>query len=942
MSADEPRRSTAGDVEAHVLRGRDTEAERLSALLAAADAGHGAALVLHGEAGIGKTALLASVRCRHDGVTLVASATEAESRLPFAILHALLEPLLPGCEALPTPQRAALLGALALGPPEHGDRFAVCLATLSLLRAAAERASVLVVIDDVHWADRASAECLLFAARRLDGTRIAMLLARRDGERAPAGIDALPALRVEAVARAAARAIVADTGLGLVTAPCDAVLDAAAGNPLALRELAASLTVEERSGRQPLPEPIRPAGRLAHVLARRIERLPQGARAAMVVAAAGDGANLAEIRAACGRLGIAADALAPAQDAGLVTLGDGRVAFSHPLVRSAAYHLVARPSERRSAHRALAECSAPDRAAWHLADASDGPDDAVARALHDAALRAVERRGYVEAAAAYERAAALSVTPHTRARRLLRASGARVSAGQLEQALLCIEEASRLDVEVASDLRAQHTRAILLIGLARPREALEAMDRVASTELVAGTPALAAVVGADAALAAMIAGGYREALDRAEQAAALLDAASEPLARAQVLTCLAAARVYRGHAAGARALQEEVAVILDALDPLDWNVGMRTHTLAIDVWLALDEPRRALALAERILAHVGDAAAWTARANPLSFAVRAAYDTGDWRMAARLADETVLVAEESGSTDALQRGLLERARLAAARGDEPRARADLDRARTLAAEGAAGTAEIALRAGEGFLALCLGRARAAVDVLEPVAARLADEIGLLHATVIPWRADLVEAYVLVGRDEDARAAAARLADEAEGTGSDAARALAARCAGLVAADGGERELESALALHGTSALPFERARTLLVLGERLHRARRRSRARKALTEAQEIFAALGAEPWRARAAVLLGAASPARRRAGTGDDLLTARELRVAAVLATGRTVREAALELRVSPKTVDAQLRQVYAKLGIRSRAELALVAAERGWLDASRKDEG
>ncbi|MFN8603726.1 MAG: AAA family ATPase [Candidatus Binatia bacterium] len=942
MSADAPRRPIAGDVREHVLRGRDAEAERLSALVAAADGGHGAALVLHGEAGIGKTSLLASVRRRHGGVTLCASATEAESRLPFAVLHALLEPLLPESEALPAPQRAALLGALALGPPEHGDRFAVCLATLSLLRAAAERASVLVAIDDVQWADRASAECLLFAARRLDGTRIAMVLARRDGERAPAGIDALPALRVDPVARAAARAIVADTGLGLVTAPCDAVLDAAAGNPLALRELAASLTVEERAGHRPLPAPLRPAGRLASVLARRIERLPQGARAAMVVAAAGDGANLAEIRAACGRLGIAADALAPAQDAGLVTLGDGRVAFSHPLVRSAAYHLVARPSERRSAHHALAECSAPDRAAWHLADASDGPDDAVARALHDAALRAVERRGYVEAAAAYERAAALSMTPRTHARRLLRASAARVSAGQLEQALACIEEASRLDAEVASDLRAQHTRAILLVGLARPGEALRIMDGVASAPLVVATPAVAATVGADAALAAMIDGRYREALERAERAASLLEPGSAPLVRAQVLTCLAASRVYRGDAASARALQEEVAPLLDALDPLDWNVGMRTHTLAIDVWLGLDEPRRARTLAERILAHVGEAAAWTARANPLSFAVRAAFDAGDWDEAARLADETVLVAEESGSTDALQRGLHARARLAAARGDEVLARADLDRAGTLVAQAAPGTAEVSQRAAEGFLALCFGRARAAVEVLAPLPTRIADEIGLVHATVIPWRPDLVEACVLVGRVDEARTVAAGLAEEAERSDRDAARALAARCAGLVAADGGERELEAALALHGTSAWPFDRARTLLVLGERLHRARRRSRARRVLEEAQAIFAALGAEPWRARTETLLGAASPARRAGGTSDDALTAQERRVAAVVATGRTVREAALELRVSPKTVDSHLRQVYAKLGIRSRAELALLAAERGWLDPVRKTDG
>ena len=942
MSAEQHGGTAPGETDAPVLRGRAAEQDRLSALIDAAGDGRGEALVLRGEAGIGKTALLAAARARHVGTTLAASCTEAEGRLPFAVLHALLEPLLGTTGDLPEPQRAALLGALALGPPAQGDRFAVCLATLSLLRAAAERGPLLVLIDDAQWADRASAECLLFAARRLDGTRVAMVLALREGEHAPVGIDALQALRLAPVERTAARAIIADTGLGLAATPCDAVLDAAAGNPLALRELAASLSPEERSGRHPVQTPLRPAGRLAHLLARRIARLPQPARAALVVAAAGDGADLAGIRTACRALGISPDALSPAQDAGLVSLGGGRLTFSHPLARAAAYHLVARPSERQSAHRALAAATPPDRAAWHLADASDGPDDAVARALHDAALRAVGRRGYVEAASAYERAATLSVTPRTRARRLLRASAARVSAGQLEQALACIEEASIIDAEVAADLRAQHTRAILLVGLARPDEALRIMDAVARAPLVAGTPALAAAVAADAALATMIDGRYGEALERAERAAALVEPSSAPLVRAQVLTCLAAARVYRGLGASARTPQEEVAPLLDALDPLDWNVGMRTHTLAIDVWLALDEPRRAFALAEGILAHLGEAAAWTARANPLSLAVRAACDTGDWRTGERLADETVLVAEESGSTDALQRGLLARAWLGAARGDEGRARSDLDRVRALSPQGVRGTSDVWLRAKEGFLALSLGRARDAVEALEPLVARISDEVGLVHATVIPWRPDLVEAYVRIGRLDEARAVATAFADEAARGGSDLARALAARCAGLVAADGGERELEAALALHAPGTWPFERARTLLVYGERLHRARRRSHARRVLEEAQAIFAELGAEPWRARAAKLLGAASPARRPSGTSDDALTAQERRVAALVATGRTVREAALELRVSPKTVDSHLRQVYAKLGIRSRAELALIAAERGWLDAVRETDG
>jgi DNA-binding CsgD family transcriptional regulator len=927
-----------------VILGRGRELARIDALIDAARGGHGGALVVRGEAGIGKSALLAAARERASGLrVLSACGAETEAHLPFAALAQLVEPVLARRDELPEPQAAALASALALGPAAPGERFAVCQATVGLLRAAAEDMPVLAVVDDAHWLDPASAECLLFAARRLGGTRVVQLFALRDSDEAPPGMAELPELPAVALADHDARALLAATSPDLAASARDAVLAAAAGNPLALIEIAAELTPAERAGRAPAPEPLRPAGRLSLLFERRIASLPEAARDALTVAAAAGGGDVAAIARACAAAEIDERSLEAAESARLVRLIDGRLVFAHPLVRSAAYHGAPAP-KRRLAHRSLAQVATGDRRAWHLAAAATGPDEEAARAVQEAGAAAAGRRGYAEAAAAYERAAALSPDPDRAARRLLRASNAHVVAGEISRALAALDAAVALGTPAGQNPVLLHLRSMFLIGTNRFAEGFAALKGLAEAASGAADPAIAAFLMADTAMAALVAGDCPETLALAARGAELLGDGADPRVRAYVLAALGAGRAFRGEGAAARANVDEVESLLAGLDPLDWTIGVRIHALAIHLCNALEDYERARRIAAAVLAVLDPAGALGARANPLSHAADAAYRMGSWDVAWREVAEAIALAEETRTDETLVRALVTSARLAAARGLEPEAREQAERAAALAERYGIGNVPPYARAALGFLDLGLGRVPSAIERLEPLDEVMEKVHGLVHPSIVPWRPDLCEAYAMAGRAGDAQRQADKLAAEAEASGGAAGRALAARCRGLLEPDF-DAHFEAALALDQLRPMPFERARTLAAWGGRLHRARRRAEARRALRAAEEIFAALGAAPWCDRVAAELRAAGAGRRAAppATRRDELTSQEVRVAAALARGLTIRDAAAELFLSPKTVDFHLQQIYGKLAIRSRAELAVLAVERGWVAAgsSRRPE-
>lgn len=420
-----------------MLQGRDVERARLAEVVDDARQGRAGALVLRGEAGVGKTALLDDVIGGAAAAQVLRTqGLESESPLAFAALHRLLRPLLPLVDRLPPPQARALRVAFGQVEGPAVEPFLVAVATLSMLTQAAEDTPVLAVVDDAHWLDAASADALLFAARRLQADRVAILFAARDGEAfAAEGVDSL---WIGGLDGAAARTLLGQrAGQPLAAEVYELLLAESGGNPLALVELPAALTSAQLEGTEPMPPRLPLTAALERVFLDRCRRLPAPVQTLVLVAAADDSGRPAIVRRAAGLLGVDAGASIQAERSGLLDVATDRLQVRHPLVRSAVYQ-AATSLERRSAHQALAESLATagdsDREAWHRAAAVDGPEDDIAAALEQVAIRAERRGGYVAAAAAYERAAELTTTGLPRAPRLLAAARAAWASGQAARA----------------------------------------------------------------------------------------------------------------------------------------------------------------------------------------------------------------------------------------------------------------------------------------------------------------------------------------------------------------------------------------------------------------------------------------------------------------------------------------------------------------------------
>ena len=424
-----------------MLAGRETEQRQIDQLLQQAAAGRSGVLVLRGDPGIGKTALAEYAAGRAGPMRILrATGIEAETELGFAGLYSLLHPVADYLTALPERQAAALRRALGLGhdsPGQDGvsDRLAVATGTHGLLTTAAEDRALLVLVDDLHWLDAASQDALTFALRRLGSDPIACLMTLRSGTAVPAG---LPCREVAGLSRAATEHLVgAVAGIRPSHDVASRLHAETGGNPLALVELSTVLTAGQLGGAD-LPEaPLEPGAAIRQRFAARLDQLDSAARTTLLVAAAAGRCQVAEVNAAAARLGRdGSDALGEAEAAGLIRLTSDGIEFSHPLMRSVAYHAAA-PAQRRDAHRALAEGLAArdaERAAWHLAAAATGPDDVAAAALAAAAGLAAGKGAPLEAAAAWERAAELSGTAQARSVRLAEAAEAALNGGDLDRA----------------------------------------------------------------------------------------------------------------------------------------------------------------------------------------------------------------------------------------------------------------------------------------------------------------------------------------------------------------------------------------------------------------------------------------------------------------------------------------------------------------------------
>lgn len=894
------------------------EAERAAILdaLDAARRGDGAALVLSGEPGAGKSVLLADTLAgAQDLRVLRVHGVQSESPLAFAALHRLLRPLLAGVPSLPGRQAAALRAALGLADEDAGpvDRFTVYLAVLTLLSEAGSVVPVVVAVDDVHWLDDASREALLFAARRVEGERLALLFAVRDED--PSGTEDLPQLAVRNLDVPATRVLLTVQAAGDVPADVARHLhERTAGNALALAEIARELERDVLLGRAPLPHDVPLTDGVEAAFLDRYRLLDEDARAVVLLVAADDSGARRVIERAARTLGLDDAAMDAAERSRLLQVGPQRVDLRHPLVRSAVY-TGATGRERRRVHTALAAALTAlgdtDRRLWHRAAAAEGPDEDVVADLDASARRSSDVGGHEAASAAWERAAELSADPARRARHLHHAAAAAWTAGSPDRAAT-LADAALLTVRDpvlradAALLRARVEWNTGSVHVAHRRLLAEAatvaaQDPARAREMAMFAASLACTVPVEPDADPLTFLGHPQT-DRERCVAEVLRAFVH-IARHEWAPAVEAVRAGDAHARQAPV----------GTDGLLANLGLAAmHVAADDVALRLHE--RLLHTAREQGAHIMVLYALTRRGGVDAV-------LGRWDDLATGAHEALTLAEATGraALTAMPRAWL--ALLAAMRGEEE-APARLAALETAMTAGSMGTTEASVR--DQLLwarALTASSPAAALHHYEQMTHGFAERMVAL---------DRIETAVLAGRRDLAERWLSQIADFAEGTSSRWAQAVSEHGRALLAT-GAEvgAHLLRALDLHDGSPRRVDAARSHLTYGEWLRRERRRVDARPHLRTALQTFEDVGAHRWAERAAQELRASGERVRRRDVDDTAahLTPTELQVARLVAQGLPTRDVAAQLFVSPRTVDFHLRNVFAKLAITSRAELAHV---------------
>ena len=922
-----------------MLLGRDREQQALTRLLAAAREGGSGVLAIVGEAGIGKSALLDYAAEQAAGMNVLrARGVQSEAHIPFGGLFELLRPALPRIDQIPAPQAAALESALALRPASAPGRFAVGAATLSLLAAYSEQAPVAVLLDDAHWLDGSSADALLFAFRRLVADPVAVVLAIRQGD--PSLLDGadLPVLRLLGLDPGSAAELLRRQGdEPLSKELSDRLHREAGGNPLVLLELGRE---RERLADLPPGAPLAAGTSVARVYLSRQQVLPQRTRDVLVLAAALDGGEVSVLARAAPMVGLELPDLVPAEAAGLITVRDSRVEFRHPLARSAVYGS-APADQRRALHRALARAlpdTEADRRAWHLALAAFGPDDAASSALEQAGQRAYQRSAYEVSSRAFERAALLApggTTPpsppgkhaelapeEARSGRLwYAAADAAWLGGLAERAVALLAEASRHAPAAELAVAIEHLRGHIAARRGPITQAQEILlagaERAATID-----PEQAVVMLAEAAYASFYAGDTATMLLAAGRAASLAPPDPDGRTAFFALIVRGMALIFSGEdEPGAPAIRAAVEV-LERSDELRDDPRLLAWAAMGSIWLREADTGRALAY--RAL----EAARRKSAVGSLPFLLgHVAIDqaaTDRWAEAQAGFHEAISLARETGQHTDLGACLAFLARLEARQGSAARSRAHATEALSLSRDLGLGTCEVWAIAALGELELGQGRPEAALAHFEEQRAVLHAR-GILDADLSP-APELAEIYLRLSRGPEASKIAKEFTGDANAKAQPWALARAARCRGMLAAEGeSDRHFDTALAMHAQTADAFETARTHLAYGARLRRERQRVRAREQLRTAIEEFDRLGAGPWSEMArAELAATGETARRRDVSTLNDLTPQELQIALSLAEGRTVRETAAALFLSPKTIEYHLRNVYRKLSIGSRAEL------------------
>ncbi|MGX9787573.1 helix-turn-helix transcriptional regulator [Mycobacterium sp. MMS18-G62] len=919
------------------LRGRSNECEVLERLISGARSGQSQVLVLRGEAGIGKTALLEYVSERASGFCVVrAAGVQSDMELAFAGLQQLCAPLLDRCDRLPEPQRDALTTAFGLSAGTTPDRFLVGLAVLSLLAAAAEDGPVVCLVDDAQWLDRVSAQTLAFVARRLMAEPVALVFASREpGEE----LTGLPELTIRGLRNGDARALLESAILGRLDERVrDRIVAETRGNPLALLELPRDITAAELAGGFGLPDAGPLAGQIEQSFIRRIHSLPMQTQRLLLTAAAEPVGDAPLLTRAVQQLGIGADAAAPAKAAGLVEIGT-RVRFRHPLVRSAVYR-AADLADRQEIHRALAEATDPqsdaDRRAWHRAHAAVGPDEDVAAELERSADRAQVRGGVAAAAAFLQRATELTPDPARRAARGLAAAQAEFEAGALDAAY---ELLAMVDLGPLDELqRALVVRLGARIVFARSRgsgatpmlldaakQLLDAAKRLEPLDRGLGRETYIEAIGA--AMFAGRLGGPHGAKDAAEAAAATPPGA-QPVRPVDLLLDGMATLITRGPVVGLPKLRAALGSIQSEVqrrsggDVLRWlwlAFPIAQETAAHELWD--DEAWHQLATHAVRLAR--DAGALAVLPAALVYRAGVHVHAGEFAAASALIEEADAITAATGHSPLKYHSVV----LAAWRGDETAAVRLIE----------AGVQDATAR-GEGRVVALAGYATALLynglgryqDAL--AAAQRAcehEDVGFFGWTLV----ELIEADARSGEHEVAVEALQRLEERTLVSGTDWALGILARSRALLSggSEAGELYREAIERLARTRVV-VHLARAHLLYGEWLRRENRRVDAREQLHIAHEMLSRIGAEAFadRCRRELLATGETVRKRTTGSGGGL-TAQEAQIARLAGEGLTNQEIGAQLFISSHTVEWHLRKVFAKLGIKSRRQLRGASSPR-----------
>ncbi|MBV9451923.1 MAG: AAA family ATPase [Streptosporangiaceae bacterium] len=903
-----------GSAGAHRLYGRERESSLLTELIDRAGNAAGGALVIRGEAGIGKSALLTAAAARaaeHGFRLLSAVGVQSEARLPFAGLHQLLRPVLDLAGRLPSRQRGALLASFGMAEAAAPEIFLIGLAALELIGEAAGGSPVLMAADDAQWLDQPTCAVLTFVARRLAAEPALLLVAVRDGLASPFDEAGLPELRLTGLTTAAAGELLAVRAADLDPAHREWLIEEAAGNPLALSELPDAVRADPAAAlarRLPL------TARLEQAFAAQGSGLPAATRSLLLTAAADEDGVLAEVLAAASTLAgerVTADMLEAAVAARLIEINGTRLVFRHPLVRSAIYQAASLP-QRRAAHAALAEVLAGqrDRQVWHVAAAALAPDEQIAAALEDAAVRAGRRGAAGVAIDALTSAAELSENPVSRGKRLLRAAEMAFDSGRYRLGRLLLEAAEPLAMVPADRMR---------VSLIRENYGEAGWSGAAKIESIVEQAEQMRTIGhAGLAVRSLLAISLHCYWGNpSPQTRVMVVAAAERMPLARDEPALLGILALADPVAQGTLVNEQISrLVPDSADP-EGMLLLGTAAMAVWAWdralVFLDAAADGLRSHGKLglLAQTLVSQAWTgvhlARKH---LAVSAAEE------AARLARETsqprwAITAQLAHATVAAEQGNLEMAETMVRQAEAellPSGRNPL----LALAQFARGRAAMAQqRYVEGFEQL-----RRSLDPADPAYHPFSGTWGL---------ADLVEAAVHIGHKADAEAYLTQLESLAATTSGSLLRAQAAYARPLLAGNQNAEALYQTALSHELTGWPGYRSRMLLRYGGWLRRQRRVAESRAPLRAARDSFDALGLAHLAEQARRELHAAGEAsRRRTPDAWDQLTPQELQIARLAAGGLSNREIGQQLYISHRTVGAHLRQIFPKLGITSRSQL------------------